>query len=183
MSSQPIPAGRKTRPVVARLTRRDRARVLHHFVALSAEDRRTRFGSERNAEGLGRYVNRIDFERHCVLGATATCGELVGIAHMPIDRGVGELGVSVNPRGRRRGVGLALATQALTEAQRAGAREFRFDYSASNEAMRRIAVALNMKLTRCGSEVSARLQLNDQRYPLLWREVSTRPADRVADAP
>ncbi len=128
-------------------------------MALSAEDRRTRFGSERNAEGLGRYVNRIDFERHWVLGATATCGELVGVAHMPIDRGVGEFGVSVNPRGRRRGVGLALATQALAEAQRAGAREFRFDYSSSNEAMRRIAVALDMKLTRRGSEVSARLPL------------------------
>ena len=183
MSSQPIPTSRKTRPTVARLTRRDRARVLQHFVALSAEDRRTRFGSERNAEGLGRYVNRIDFEQHCVLGATATCGELVGIAHVPIDRGVGELGISVNMRGRRRGIGLALARQALTEAQRAGAREFRFEYSASNEAMRRIAAALDMKLTRCGSEVSARLKLNDGRDPLLAYQVSTRPADRVADAP
>ena len=158
MPSHPVP-----RPSVARLTRRDHARVLGHFVGLNAEDRRTRFGTGRSAEGIGRYVGQIDFEQHCVLGASAACGELVGVAHMPIERGVGELGVSVNPRGRRRGIGLALARHALNEARRAGAREFRFEYAADNDAMRHIAAALRMRLTRCGSEISARLPLNDHR--------------------
>ncbi|MGZ9057718.1 MAG: GNAT family N-acetyltransferase [Burkholderiaceae bacterium] len=99
----------------------------------------------------------MDFERQYVLGATAACGELVGVAPMPMERGVGELGVSVTTRGRRRGIGLALARHALTEAKRAGAREFRFEYAADNDAMRHIAATLRMRLTRCGSEVSARL--------------------------
>lgn len=73
-----------------------------------------------------------------------------------LERGVGELGVSVAPRGRRRGIGVALARHALPEAKRAGAREFRFEYAADNDAMLRIAAALRMRLTRCGSEVSAR---------------------------
>ena len=158
-----MPAALKTLPAVTQLTRRDHARVLRHFAGLSTEDRRIRFGSGRSTEGIGRYVDRIDFERHCVLGATAACGELVGVAHLPIEHGVGELGVSVNPRGRRRGIGVALARRALAEAQRAGAREFRFDYAADNQAMRRIAVSLRMTLTRFGSEVSARLPLNNHR--------------------
>ena len=51
---------------VQRLDERARGALLAHFVALTPEDRRLRFGSSLSAEGIAGYVDGIDFDRDVV---------------------------------------------------------------------------------------------------------------------
>ena len=53
---------------VQRLHASARGALLAHFLALSSEDRRLRFGSSLSAEGIAAYVERIDFDRDAVFG-------------------------------------------------------------------------------------------------------------------
>lgn len=137
-----------------RLGPADRAAVLAHYRALPDDDRRLRFGHSAPAP-LARYVQAMDFARDPVLAAQcAACG-LAGIAHVPVVRGVAELGLSVLPAHRRHGVGLALARAALTAARHAGAHEFRLEFAPTNDAMRRIAQTLGMTISRDGIALAA----------------------------
>jgi hypothetical protein len=53
-----------------------------------------------------------------------------------------------------------LANEALREARRSGAQEFRFDCAADNAGMRAIAERLQMEFERDGAEVIARRTLS-----------------------
>lgn len=145
---------------IDRLTRTRKPAILEHLIRLDPADRRLRFGVARSGTDLARYVADMDDARDVLLGAHAPSGELLGIAHVALENGVADLGLSVDRRARRCGVGVALAQRALIEAQRAGARELRFDSDSNNAAMRAIAEHLQMDYERDGAEVIARRSLS-----------------------
>jgi RimJ/RimL family protein N-acetyltransferase len=145
--------------VVERLAPLQREVVLDHLLALDERGRALRFGIASDADAVRRYIDSIDFEHSPVLGARTPDGRWLGIAHLAIDGGTAELGISVAEAARRLGIGAALATAALREAERAGAREFRFDYATDNAGMAKLARRLGMRVNRDGSEFIARRPL------------------------
>ena len=142
--------------MIAQLNAEDRPRVLEHLLSLDEAGRASRFGVATDAEVVERYVASIDFDSDRVLGAVAPDGALVGLAHIAVRGATAELGLSVSSAQRRRGVAGALTRAALREADRIGAREFRFHYSSTNIPMRRLAAQFGMRVSPDGSELIAR---------------------------
>ena len=97
----------------------DGARAAHvaHFLALPREDRRLRFGSPPSPEGIAAYVGKIDFGRDAVFAVHDDRLALIGVAHVAFGDELAELGLSVLPAHRRRGVGGALFERAAAHAR------------------------------------------------------------------
>ena len=77
-------AGKTDRPAVfvKALGKRDRRRMLKHFLALDADDRLLRFGTVLPDEQIHAYVNKIDFSRDIVFGVVNRVFQLVGVGHL-----------------------------------------------------------------------------------------------------
>lgn len=155
----PFPGTRVTPYVVHRLSSTEREAITAHLIALDDHDRSLRFGVATDAAAVARYVDAIDFEQGMVLGAMTAAGALAGVAHLALDGTIAEVGLSVRPGDRQRGVAAALAAAALREAGRLGADELRIHCTASNRGMRRIAERLGMDITADGSDLLARRRL------------------------
>jgi len=156
MNPNTAPEPRVEPYVIEQLGADDRPRILEHLLSLDEAGRAVRFGVATDAEIIERYVASIDFDRGRVLGAVGPDGALLGLGHIAVSGESAELGLSVSSAQRRRGVAGALTRAALREADRLGAREFRFHYSATNMAMRRLAVQFGMQVSTDGSELIAR---------------------------
>lgn len=82
--------------------------ILHHLLALDAEDRYARFGSLIRDEGIRALVARLDFERDLLLGIEDS-SHLVGLAHIGRSQGVlAELSLSVAAHWRYQGIARTL---------------------------------------------------------------------------
>jgi GNAT superfamily N-acetyltransferase len=149
----------KPRRAVVWLTQDDRAALLAHYLALSDDDRNCRFGAGCSDAAVGRFVDGLDLRRVRSLAVRAPDGALLAVAHVPVEGGVAELGISVAPEARRQGLGALLARRALAEARRAGAQEFAFQFAAANDGMRRLAARLRMATERFDTEWVARRPL------------------------
>ena len=103
MQETPIP--------VQRLSANARRAYLAHLVALEDVDVRLRFGSRLPAPAIERYVEGIDFDRDALFGVHGAGMRLVGAAHLAFGDDLAELGLSVSPGSRRKGVGAALIEQ------------------------------------------------------------------------
>lgn len=145
--------------VVHRLVAGERDAIAAHLTALDPTDRSLRFGVAADAAAIARYVESIDFERGAVLGAVTREGVLAGVAHLALDGASVEVGLSVLPGDRQRGVAGRLAAAALREAERLGAAELCIHFAATNRGMRRIAERLGMEITTNGSDATARRRL------------------------
>lgn len=77
-------AGRGERPAVwvKALGKRDRRRMLKHFLALDEADRLLRFGTVLPDEQIHAYVAGIDFSRDIVFGVVSRVFQLVGVGHL-----------------------------------------------------------------------------------------------------
>src|SRR5258708_20908471 len=106
--------------IVRELSRLDRAALEKHFLALGTEDRRLRFGVQLGDAGVRAYVARINFERDAAFGVFDDDLQLLGAAHLARAPGHAELGVSVLPGHRGRGLGAALLARAHTHARNWG---------------------------------------------------------------
>jgi GNAT superfamily N-acetyltransferase len=106
--------------VTRELTRLERPKLAAHFLALDAEDRRLRFGLPISDAVVTDYVGRIDFARDAVFGVFDDELNLAGAAHLARAEDHAELGVSVLPAHRGRGVGAALLERAHTHARNWG---------------------------------------------------------------
>jgi GNAT superfamily N-acetyltransferase len=102
---------------VQRLTDSARAALVAHFLALSTEDRRLRFGSSLSREGVAGYVGEINFDRDTIFAVHDDRLTLVGVAHVAFADDIAELGLSVLPAHRRHGVGGALFERAAAHAR------------------------------------------------------------------
>ena len=104
------------RIIVRELSRLDRGALENHFLSLGTEDRRLRFGIPLGDEGVCAYAARIDFERDAAFGVFDDELQLVGAAHLARNTGHAELGLSVLPGRRGRGLGGALLARAHVHA-------------------------------------------------------------------
>lgn len=96
----------------------ERPNLLAHLLALPSEDRRLRFAHAISDEGLQQYVEGINFARDTVFVVTNADLVIVGAAHLARDGEHAELGVSVLPQARGRGIGAALLERSATHARK-----------------------------------------------------------------
>jgi GNAT superfamily N-acetyltransferase len=145
--------------IVQRLDERAPAVLLTHFVALSPEDRRLRFGSPLSAELIARYVERIDFDRDAVFGVHDLSLTLVGAAHVAFLDDHAELGLSVLPGHRGRGVGSALFERAAAHARNRSVPRLYMHCLNENAAVVHIARKFGMHIVAEAGEADAHLEL------------------------
>jgi RimJ/RimL family protein N-acetyltransferase len=145
---------------IQRLGERSRSAYATHLSRLSSDDVRLRFGSPLAPVAIGRYVERIDFDRDSVYGMHADGLDLVGAVHLGFaEEGVAELGVSVLPGHRNGGIGSALVARALDHARNRGIQRLWMHCLAENATMMRIARRAGMAIVVDAGEADAWLAL------------------------
>lgn len=145
--------------VTRELRRLERGELLAHFLALEAEDRRLRFGLPLSDDSIAKYVASIDFGRDAVFGVFDDELHLAGAAHLARAEGHAELGVSVLPAHRGRGVGAALLERAHTHARNWGIGTLFMHCLTENAAMMHLARKQNMRIVAASGEADAHLTL------------------------
>lgn len=142
-----------------RLSPANREALRRHFCALDATDRRLRFGSMISDAGIVQYVEQIDFDRDAVFGVFDDDLHLDGVAHVAVYEGVAELGVSVLPGHRGRGIGTALFDRAGVFARNHLVRVLFMHCLTENQAMMHIAAKSKMRIVTESGETDAHLEL------------------------
>jgi GNAT superfamily N-acetyltransferase len=145
--------------LIRELSRAERPALEAHFLALSAHDRRLRFGAALNDVAVRTYVTGIDFERDALFGVSADDLRLVGVAHLARADGHAELGISVLAEERHRGVGGALLLRAHMRARNWGVRVLFMHCLTENAAMMRLARKQGMAIVTEAGESDAWLKL------------------------
>ena len=87
---------------VQRLNEGARPQLLEHFLRLSSEDLRLRFGTTFGPSAIAQYVERIDFDHDAVLGVYDDALTLIGVVHVAFSGDSAELGLSILPGHRGR---------------------------------------------------------------------------------
>lgn len=149
----------KNEILVRELTRIDAPALARHFLALDAEDRRLRFGIALHDAAVSAYVERIDFERDAAFGVLDDDLRLVGAAHVARGKGFAELGISVLPGYRGRGLGGALLARAHLRARNWGVHALFMHCLAENAAMMHLARKQGMTIGIDTGEADAWLTL------------------------
>jgi len=144
---------------VRQLSWLERPALERHFLALGAGDRRLRFGTGMSDFALRIYVKRIDFENDAVFGVLDDELHLIGAAHLGRGEGHAELGVSVLPGQRRRGIGGALLGRAHMHARNWGVRALFMHCLTENAAMMHLARKQGMDIVTQAGETDAWLKL------------------------
>jgi RimJ/RimL family protein N-acetyltransferase len=166
-------AGTSARPsvLVKALGRRDRRRMLKHFLGLDEADRLLRFGTVLPDEQVRAYVNKIDFSRDIVFGVVSRGFQLVGVGHLafaPPEPGragrtdkqrVAEFGVSVSKSARGQGVGSCLFERAAIHCRNSDIDTLYMHCLSSNRTMMHIAKKAGMEIKREYGEADAYLHL------------------------
>jgi GNAT superfamily N-acetyltransferase len=147
------------RIVTRELPRLERAKFATHLRALDSEDRRLRFGLALPDAAIDAYVARIDFGRDAVFGVFDDRLQLVGAAHLARADAHAELGVSVLPGYRGRGIGAALLARAHGHARNWGIGALFMHCLTENGAMMHLARKQNMRIVAESGEADARLEL------------------------
>jgi GNAT superfamily N-acetyltransferase len=167
-----------------------------HFLALGSVDRRLRFGIGIHDFAVRVYVKRIDFEHDAVLGVLDDELHLIGAAHLGRSEGHAELGVSVLPGHRGRGIGGALLARAHMHARNWGVRALFMHCLTENATMMHLARKQDMDIVAEAGEAHAWLSLPpadassymgavfQQRVALFDHALKTQLANarRIADA-
>lgn len=146
--------------VTRELSRLERDKLLAHFLALGAEDRRLRFGLPLSDDSIADYVARIDFGRDAVFGVFDDELNLAGVAHLARAEEHAELGVSVLPAHRGRGIGAALLERAHTHARNWGIGTLFMHCLTENAAMMHLARKQGMRIAAASGEADAHLALS-----------------------
>ena len=144
---------------VQRLNEGARAALTEHFLALPPEDRRLRFGASLGPEGVASYVGGIDFDRDAVFGVHDDRLAIVGVAHVGFGDDSAELGLSVLPAHRGRGVGSALFERAAAHARNRFMSTLFMHCLAENAAIMHIAQRFGMHIVTDAGDADAHLQL------------------------
>jgi len=144
---------------IRQLSSAERPALDRHFIALSPEDRRLRFGAPSSDFALHAYVERIDFARDATFGVVDDELQLLGAAHLARSQDHAELGVSVLPGQRGRGIGGALLARAHTHARNWGVPALFMHCLSENGAMMHLARKQGMTIVSRSGEAEAWLKL------------------------
>ena len=144
---------------VQRLAGSGRAPFLAHLLALPADDVRLRFGATLGPESIASYVDRIDFDADAVFAVHDDGLAVIGAAHVGFYDGGAELGISVLPGQRGRGLGSALLKRATDHARNRRTARLYMHCLAENAAIMRIARNAGMSIVVDSGEAEAHLSL------------------------
>lgn len=144
---------------VHRLTETARPKLLDHFLRLDTEDIRLRFGSPLGSEAIAAYVQGIDFDTDAVFGVYEDELELAAAAHVAFGPDGAELGVSVLPGHRSRGIGSALFARAVEHTRNRFVTRMYMHCLSENAAMMHIAKKSGMNICVDTGEAEAFLKL------------------------
>lgn len=153
-----MPSAQPTVPI-KRLSRFDRPAIGGHFLSLSGEDRRLRFGGGFSDSAIGAYVGAMDFARDTLFGAVDHELQIIGVAHLACSADHAELGISVLTGHRSRGIGAALLRRAHISARNQGAAALFMHCLAENSHMRSLAYKERMEVVVESGEADAWLKL------------------------
>jgi GNAT superfamily N-acetyltransferase len=145
--------------VTRELPRLEREKFARHLLALEAEDRRLRFGIALPDEAVRDYAARIDFGRDVVFGVFDEALQLAGAAHLARADAHAELGVSVLPAHRGRGIGGALLSRAHLHARNWGIGTLFMHCLTENGEMLHLARRQGMGIVAESGEADAHLSL------------------------
>lgn len=144
--------------LIERLDVGDRESLREHFLSLDADDRRLRFGLPVSDSHIDEYVDHIDFAEAHVYGVRgAPQGPWIGIGHLIPAQDMAELGLSVVPDARGKGLGAAIFRYAVGHAASNGATRLYMHFLASNRAILSIARSAGMSIGSSGGESDAYL--------------------------
>lgn len=138
---------------------RDRERLREHFLQLSDEDRRLRFGGALPDEMIGDYVNAIDFARDRVFAAFDQRFAIIATVHVGLVDDTAELGLSVLTGYRREGLALRLIRHAMQSARAHGSQRLWIHFMGENAAMAALTRKLGMRVVAAHGEADAWLDL------------------------
>src|SRR2546427_12407240 len=144
---------------IRELSKLEQPALERHFLALGSGDRRLRFGTGMNDFAVRSYVKRIDFDNDALFGVVDDELHLIGAAHLGRGEGPAELGVSVLPGHRRRGIGGALLGRAHMHARNWGVRALFMHCLTENAAMLHLARKQGMDIVTQAGEADALLKL------------------------
>lgn len=143
--------------LLERLHESDREGLARHYLALDGDDRRLRFGVQVTDEFIGAYVEGVDFERDVVFGVCSGAGQWLGIGHLVLNGEDAELGLSVLPEARGKGLGAAIFRFAVAHAARRGVRRLFMHFLTRNKAVLAIARGARMDIESQAGESDAHL--------------------------
>lgn len=146
-------------PLPVRLRQSDQEALLEHFLALNAEDRRLRFGASLSDDAVRNLEERIDFVRDELFGVADDNLRLIGVVHVAFYRDKAELGLSVLPEARGRGIGNALFERAVMHLTNRAVREVFVHCLSENSAMMHLANKHGMHAVHDGGETDSYLVL------------------------
>jgi GNAT superfamily N-acetyltransferase len=149
---------------IQRLNEGVRASLAAHFFALPMRDRCLRFGAALAPEIIAAYVAGIDFGRDAVLGLHDDRLALAGVAHVAFVDDLAEVGLSVLPTHRGRGVGSALFKRAVAHARSRRIPRLFMQFLSANAPIMHIAQRFGMDIVARGRDVGAYLKLQPA-YP------------------
>jgi GNAT superfamily N-acetyltransferase len=157
---------------VKELSETDRSAMEVHFLALTSEDRRLRFGITRKDESIQDYVQKIDLKNDAVFGVVNPELELVGVAHLARAQGYCEFGVSVLDSHRNLGIGAALLQRAEIHSRNWGVTRLLMHCLAENRVILHLAQKHNMKIATSAGETDTSVQLDKSTLGSHLREIA-----------
>ena len=172
--------------------------LAEHLARLSPEDRRLRFGGAiLHPDAIRRYVDTIDWRHSFNIGAFDRAmlrgvaqiilprpGRAADPAFPPTRDGAAEFAVSVEKPWQRRGLGTRLMAQMVVVARNRNVRDLFMLCLPENEAMRRLARKVGVKLVFANGEMSGHVDLPAPDQITVFAEFAVETAaafDRWAD--
>jgi GNAT superfamily N-acetyltransferase len=144
---------------IQRLSSNARDAFLAHLLTLGPEDVRLRFGTPLSAAAITAYVDRIDFDVDAIFAVHGDALALAGAAHLAFGSDLAELGVSVLPQARGRGIGYALVARAAEHARNRSTPRLYMHCLAENATMIRIARRAGMAVVIEAGDADAHVAL------------------------
>ncbi len=139
---------------------RDRAALLAHFSALSADDLRQRFGQAIRPEGVAAYVDSVEAKGQPSYGILNRDLDLVAVAQFAAAKDGLEVGISVLSPYRRHGLATALLQRAVRYARAHRINALVMHTRAINSETLALARRFGMPLVVVGAEADGRLKLH-----------------------
>lgn len=137
----------------------ERPQLVAHLLALSVEDRRLRFAHALSDDSVRQYVEDIDLSRDVVFVVTDATLAIVGAAHLARGDGHAQLGLSVLPSGRGKGIAGTLLERCIARARNWGVRVMFMNCLAENAPMMHLARKQSLAIAVSGAEAEAFVKL------------------------
>jgi GNAT superfamily N-acetyltransferase len=147
--------------------------LVAHFLGLPMKDRFLRFGRPLAQPAIAAYVDGIDFQRDAVFGVHDPGLALVGAMHVAFEDDLAEIGLSVLPEHRCRGVGSALFDRAVEHARNRSIPRLLMHCLADNAPIMRMARRFGMDIATGAGDVEAHLELRPRSFASITGEFVT----------